>query len=145
MANLIPYRYNRYPVTRPAYDFFSDDFFKSFFGAPSTTGASFRVDVSDKGDHYLLEADLPGAKKDDVSIEVLDGMLSINVEREEVKKEEKENYLFNERRVGKFHRSFTLNGIDEEKVAAEYVDGVLKLTLPKKAEETKTGRKIDIN
>lgn len=144
MSNMMPYRYNRTPVTRPMMDFFSDDLFKPFFAMSGQGNATFRVDVVDKKDHYLLEADLPGVQKENVSIEVEDGMLSINAEMDETKKEEKENYLFNERRVGKFHRSFTLNGIDEENITAEYVDGVLKLTLPKKAEAPKSGRRVDI-
>lgn len=103
-----------------------------------------RVDVKDEGDHYLLEADMPGIKKEDVSIEVNDGVLTISAQTKQSREEKKENYVFSERRSGSFSRSFTLNGIDEEKISAACEDGVLKLTLPKLGEEVKTGRRIEV-
>ena len=66
MFNMIPYRaqtFSRTPATRDYLNPFSDDFFRAFFGDDRLDG-SFKVDVKDEGDHYLLEADLPGVGKD---------------------------------------------------------------------------------
>lgn len=144
MTTLMPYRYNRHLSNRNN-DLLNpfDDFFRSFFGTDVSTNA-MRVDVKDEGDHYLLEADMPGIKKEDVSIEVNDGVLTISAQTKQSREEKKENYVFSERRSGSFSRSFTLNGIDEEKISAACEDGVLKLTLPKLGEEVKTGRRIEV-
>ncbi len=144
MTTLMPYRYNRHLSNR-SNDLLNpfDDFFRSFFGTDVSTNA-MRVDVKDEGDHYLLEADMPGIKKEDVSIEVNDGVLTISAQTKQSREEKKENYVFSERRSGSFSRSFTLNGIDEEKISAACEDGVLKLTLPKLGEEVKTGRRIEV-
>lgn len=144
MTTLMPYRYNRHLSNR-SNDLLNpfDDFFRSFFGTDVSTNA-MRVDVKDEGDHYLLEADMPGIKKEDVSIEVNDGVLTISAQTKQSREEKKENYVFSERRSGSFSRSFTLNGIDEEKISATCEDGVLKLTLPKLGEEVKTGRRIEV-
>ena len=144
MTTLMPYRYNRHLSNR-SNDLLNpfDDFFRSFFGTDVSTNA-MPVDVKDEGDHYLLEADMPGIKKEDVSIEVNDGVLTISAQTKQSREEKKENYVFSERRSGSFSRSFTLNGIDEEKISAACEDGVLKLTLPKLGEEVKTGRRIEV-
>ena len=144
MTTLMPYRYNRHLSNR-SNDLLNpfDDFFRSFFGTDVSTNA-MRVDVKDEGDHYLLEADMPGIKKEDVSIEVNDGVLTISAQTKQSREEKKENYVFSERRSGSFSRSFTLNGIDEEKISAACEDGVLKLTLHKLGEEVKTGRRIEV-
>ena len=144
MTTLMPYRYNRHLSNR-SNDLLNpfDDFFRSFFGTDVSTNA-MRVDVKDEGDHYLLEADMPGIKKEDVSIEVNDGVLTISAQTKQSREEKKENYVFSERRSGSFSRSFTLNGIDEEKISAACEDVVLKLTLPKLGEEVKTGRRIEV-
>lgn len=145
MSNLMPYRTNRNPIARSMFSPFEDDFFRPFFlqGAPMN---GLRVDVKDEGDHYLLEADLPGFKKEDINIDVDDGVLTISAQANEEKKEEEKNaYVYNERVSRKYSRSFTLNGIDEEKIEAACENGVLKLTLPKMTETPKTGRKISIN
>lgn len=141
MSNLTPYRQNRL-ASRP-FSLFGDDFLRPFF-TPEAWNNNFRVDVKDVGDSYLLEADLPGMKREDVHIDVEDGVLTISCEVDDAKKEEKDNYVYNERRYDKMQRSFTLNGIDEGKITAEYENGVLKLKMPKLAETTKTGRRIEI-
>lgn len=142
MTTLMPYRYNRHLANRSQFAPF-DDLFRSFFGNDVSVNA-MRVDVKDEGDHYLLEADMPGIKKENVNIEIDDGVLTISAEMEDRKDEEKSNYIFSERRSGKYTRSFTLNGINEDNITASCEDGVLKLTLPKQTEEVKGGRKIEI-
>lgn len=145
MANLIPYRYRRNALMRPD-TLLSDDFFRSFFApfATDSFAGGFKVDVRDTGDTYLLEADLPGFKRDQVKIEVDDGILTIRAEMDESKNDEKDNYVMCERRYGRMQRSFNINGVSEAGITAEFTDGVLKLTLPKATEKPKTGRSIEI-
>lgn len=145
MANLLPYRYRRNPVMRSDY-LLSDDFFRNFFApfASDSLSNGFRVDVRDMGDKYLMEADLPGLKRDQVKIDVDDGVLTIRAEMDESKNEEKDNFVMCERRYGKMRRSFNVTGVDESNITAEFIDGVLKLNLPKRAERQQTGRSIEI-
>ena len=124
---------------------FNDDFFRSFFG--NGAPASLKVDVEDQGDKYLLEADLPGVNRDDLRVSVEDGVLTISVERKEEKKEDgsNRNYIYHERRTSSMSRSFSLEGVDEAGISAEYVDGVLQLTLPKETPQPEAGaRRIEI-
>ncbi|MEG0934217.1 MAG: Hsp20/alpha crystallin family protein [Clostridia bacterium] len=143
MTMLMPYHTNRHPVTHADFGPF-DDFFRPFFVDGSNSQLSLRVDVKDEGDHYTLAADLPGIKKEDVSIEIEEGVLTISAEVNRQNREEKDHYVYNERLSGKVSRSFTLSGIDESAISAACEDGVLRLTLPKQAEEVKNARKIAI-
>ena len=145
MTTLMPYRYNRHLSNR-SNDLLNpfDDFFRSFFGTDVSTNA-MRVDVKDEGDHYLLEADMPGIKKEDVSIEVNDGVLTISADINQEKKETKEGYVCSERRSGHVERSFNLEGIDVGSIKADYRQGVLMVRLPKeKVQEKKNTFKIAI-
>lgn len=124
---------------------FNDDFFRSFFGETAPNG--LRVDVEDQGDKYLLAADLPGVNREDVRISVENGVLTIAAERKEEKKEDdkERNYIYHERRMSSMSRSFSLEGVNEEGITAAYADGVLRLTLPKKAPQVENGaRRIEI-
>ena len=113
-----------------------DDFFKGFFVRPMAyEGRGMRVDVAEKNGSYTVTAELPGVKKEDIQVTV-DGAqvtLAAEVKRErEVSQDER--VLHTERVFGKATRSFTLpQELDEAKVEAKYRDGVLELTLPKKA------------
>ena len=144
MTNLMPYRSNLLSRNDRDDGWFMSDFFRPFFGSEMWNQNAFRVDVKDNGDSYLLEAELPGAKKDDVHIDVEDGMLTISAQLNNHSKEERDGYIMTERRSGSFSRSFSLDNIREEEISAEYVDGVLKLTLPKQQEETRQPRRIEI-
>ena len=108
--------------------------------------AEFKTDIQDKGDHYLMEADLPGFKKDDIHIDVDDGMMTITAERHSEHEEEdkKGSYVRCERSYGSYQRSFDLSGIDENGLQAAYADGVLKLTLPKAKEQKPESHQVKI-
>lgn len=123
---------------------FNDEFFRSFFG--EATAPAMKVDVEDKGDSYLLLTDLPGMKKEEVKISVEDGVLTIAVEQKTEEKEENKdcNYLFRERRMMNMSRSFSLEGVNEEGITAEFTDGVLHLTLPKETQEVQKVKTIEI-
>ena len=119
---------------------------RRFFGDSANGLAGIRTDIQDKGDSYLLESDLPGFKKEDIHVDMNDGTMTITAERhsDHEEKDKKGNYLRCERSYGSYQRSFDLSGIDESGIKAEYADGVLKLTLPKKSPETPAARRIEI-
>jgi HSP20 family protein len=89
------------------------------------------VDISEDDHGYLLKADLPEMKKDDVKVTVEDGILSVSGERKSEKEDLKKKFHRLERSFGTFRRSFTLpEDADSTKVTAEFRDGVLKVHLP---------------
>ncbi|MGC9006794.1 MAG: Hsp20/alpha crystallin family protein [Sulfurihydrogenibium sp.] len=102
-----------------------------------------RVDVYEKDNNLVIEAEIPGAKKEDIEVKVKDNAVVIRgeVKREEEKKEE--NYYRSERFYGKFERVIPLpTDVKIEEAKAEYQDGVLKLTIPKATAEKEV--KIEI-
>ena len=98
--------------------------------------ARVKVDVSEKNGAYLVNAELPGVRKEDIQVQI-DGAqvtLSAEVKREKDTKDAEERVLYTERSYGKLSRSFTLpEELDEAKAEAKFREGVLQLTLPKKA------------
>jgi HSP20 family protein len=89
------------------------------------------VDISEDDRGYLLKADLPEMKKDDVRVTVEDGILCVSGERKSEKEDQKRKFHRTERSFGNFQRSFTLpQDADSTKVTAEFRDGVLKVHLP---------------
>ena len=141
MFNLTPYERKINNLWNPFHEL--DEIEKNFFGKTNT---SFKTDIKDEGDHYLLEADLPGFKKDDISIDVDDGYLTITATRksEYEDKDKKGNYVRVERSYGTYTRSFSLDGIDSDKISASLNDGVLALTLPKEEKVLPKTRKLEI-
>ncbi len=124
-----------------------DELEHAIFGdGRSTKMAAFSTDIKDNGDHYTLEADLPGVKKDDIKLDLTDNVLTINAERhsEYEEKDKKGNYVRCERSYGSYQRSFDTTGIDTDNIEAEFVDGVLKLTLPKIKEAKPESRRLEI-
>ena len=124
-----------------------DELERAFFGdGRSTKMAAFSTDIKDNGDHYTLEADLPGVKKDDIKLDLTDNVLTINAERhsEYEEKDKKGNYVRCERSYGSYARSFDISGVKAEGIKASYNDGVLSLTLPKKDVEVSGSRRLAI-
>lgn len=123
------------------------DIFDEFFGEPffsrwdrEITGTVWPpVDINEESESYLIRADIPGMKKDDIKIEIENGILQISGEKKEtIKEKSKGNYYHLERSYGSFRRSFTLpSNVNEKNIEAHYVNGVLELTL-KKTGEVKT-------
>lgn len=101
------------------------------------------VDTYEKDDAIMIKAELPGLKKDDVSIDVNNNVLSIKGERKDEENVEEDNYYRRERFYGKFQRAFTLpDNVDTDKIEASFKDGILEVKVPK-TEESK-GKKIEI-
>lgn len=93
------------------------------------------VDIYEDEHQLVLMAEVPGISEKDVEVKIEDSLLSIRGERKMEKETKEENYHRIERAYGTFLRSFTLpNYIDQDKIRAEHENGVLKITMPKKAE-----------
>ena len=89
------------------------------------------VDFSDKDGKYYIKAELPGIKKEDISIEVKDGYVTISGKKEETSEKKETDYYLKETRYGSFSRSFRLHEkVDDDKIEARYKDGVLTVVLP---------------
>ena len=121
-----------------------DEFERSVFGENGRRLPAFSTDIRDEGDHYLLEAELPGFRKEDIDLDVKDGFLTISASRQESGETKQGGYLCRERRSGSFSRSFNLDGIQEDGITASYSNGVLELKLPKRQEVLPQSRKIAI-
>ncbi len=111
-----------------------------------TDTMQFRCDVQDQGESYLLQAELPGFESKDIQIDLNGSNLVISARRDESseKKAEDGGYLFRERKIGSFSRSFDVSNIDTEQIRAAYKNGVLELTLPKKSAQQPDTRRIQI-
>lgn len=105
-----------------------------------------RVDVREGEKEYEITAELPGVKKEDIDVTLRNGVLSITAETHQEHKEEKEGRLIRqERRYGKFVRSFDLGPqVHEGDIKASFENGVLKLTAPKGQQEASTAKRITI-
>jgi HSP20 family protein len=107
--------------------------FDDFFAEPALGGSTLpAVDVRETDSEYLMEVELPGLTEKDVEVKLEKTLLTISSSKEQSKEEKKNGYVMRERRQSRFSRSFVLpEGIDAEKIAAEFKNGVLNLTFPK--------------
>lgn len=135
MFEIIPYATRR-NLMNP-WEFFDKDFWNNGVG-------EIRTDITDNGDSFSLEADLPGFNKDDIKVDLEDDRLTIKAERHSEKEEKKDGCIRRERSFGTFTRSFDVSGIDTANISAAYTDGVLTLTLPKRPELVPENRTIAI-
>ena len=127
-------------ITR--YDPFEDlfkDFGKGFwvkpFAMPAETELTMKIDVKEDDKGFIVKADIPGVKKEDIQIDVDEDRISLRAEAKRVKEEKKdEKVVYSERSYGMVTRSFSLPAaVDAKGAKAEYKDGVLNLMLPKKS------------
>lgn len=115
---------------------------KTIWGGPRSYGSgpsgwSPRVDVTELDDRYEVHAELPGLSKEDLSVTLEEGVLTIEGEKKRASETDEKAYSRTERVYGKFSRSFNLNDrVSSDKISAGYKDGVLTVELPK-AEEVK--------
>ncbi len=136
MFELRPYSRKNNSLYNPFRDM--DEFERRFFENPFGVGGGmleeFKTDIKDEGDHYELEADLPGFDKKDIHVDVNGDVLTVSAERhsEHEEKDKKGKYVHCERSYGSYSRRFNVDGISTDGMKAKYEDGVLKLTLPKK-------------
>lgn len=124
-------------------EFFKPDWFGGMENFNTDVPA---VNIKENEKDFELELAMPGMKKDDFNVEVDDGVLTISSEVNNEDETKEENYTRREFSYASFRRSFTLpETVDEDNINATYVDGILRLTLPKKEEALpKPKRMIDI-
>jgi len=128
-----------------------DQLFRGFFVRPMAfevapqSAQSFSVDVREDESNYTVHAEIPGVKKEDIHVTIDADQIAISAEtRNEREIKEGERVLRAERHYGKVYRAFTLGqAVDEDKAVAKYADGVLELTLPKKA--AASAKRLSIN
>jgi len=105
-----------------------------------------KVDIYETKESYVLNAELPGLKKEEIQIDLNDNTLTLKGEKKFEEKVEKENYVRVERSYGSFARNFVLSdNVNPENITASYKDGVLEVTLPKKEEAKPKEIKVEIN
>ena len=124
-----------------------DNFARDFFRRSNADLPAFRTDIRDAGDSYVLDAELPGFNKEDITLDLKDGILTITAAHSESSETKGENgtYIRRERRYGSFQRSFDVSGIEEGGITAGYQNGVLTLNLPKAKPAEPEVRRISIN
>jgi HSP20 family protein len=148
MFDLMPFRNrsrrgkNQPTASEDAFDVFKSNLLDDFM---DVTRRGFKVDVKETDEEFIIEAELPGLEKDDITLEMEGERLTISVQEEDEFKEETENYVRKERRTGNYQRSFILNNVQEDKIEAQYNNGILEVTLPKEEPGTGKRREIDIN
>ncbi len=126
--NLIRYSPNALDLLDNVSSWFDDLFTEPVFGRAGAPA----VDVKETDSEYLMEVELPGLTEKDVEVKLDNNLLTISSRREEKKEETKNGYLMRERRSASFARSFVLpEGIDREKISAEFKNGILNLSFPK--------------
>ena len=143
MFELMPFtRRDRMDFYRPFRDL--EDLERRFFSGNELGG--FKTDIKDTGDAYVLEADLPGVKKEDIHIDIDGDYLSITAQRnsEKSEKDKAGNYIRCERSYGSFSRSFDISAVKAEEITAAYDNGVLTLTMPKREATVPTARRLEI-
>lgn len=111
---------------------------------PGDGDGAMRLDVNETDKAYTVRADIPGAKKEDIKVDVDGNRVAITAELHKETEEKDGKTVRSERYEGHRYRSFTLeHAVDDAAAVAKYEDGVLRLTLPKKAPQS--GRKLQIS
>jgi HSP20 family protein len=105
-----------------------------------------RAEAKESNAHYEITMELPGVAEDDIEVTLHEGVLTVKGEKHSESREEGEGYFFSEREYGRFQRTFRLPAdAMGDNVAADFSNGVLKITVPKLAEETARAKKIKVN
>jgi HSP20 family protein len=137
------------PFNRGLFNFDFEDDFDDFFDRKLIPlrrhmgKDTFKLDLQEKENEYLIEADLPGVAKEDLKVQLNDETLNISVEREEKIDEENKNYIHKERRYCSMNRSIYLPSAKKDGINAKLDNGVLRITVPK--ETVKPDESIKIN
>lgn len=104
-----------------------------------------QTDFSETESDYEIQIDLPGLKRDDVSVDYADGVLTVAGERTDEREDERKGYYLSERSHGYFRRSFRVpDNVDQDRISARFSDGVLTIQLPKTEEARQNTRRISV-
>ncbi|KAF5088781.1 Acid shock protein [anaerobic digester metagenome] len=147
MTALIPFNRKRNDLMNTGFNDFQnmlDDFFAD--GWPmrrSLAGDTFKIDLQDNEKEYIVEAELPGFQKNEISLSLEEGRLQIAVKKEETKEETDKNYVHRERKYTAMTRNVFLADAASDDIKAKLTDGVLTITVPKQAKPELT-KQIEI-
>jgi HSP20 family protein len=104
-----------------------------------------QIETFRRGDKLVVRADLPGLSREDVQVEIDDGVLSLSGQRSEEREENRDDFYRTERSYGRFYRSIALpDGVEAEDVEATFKDGVLEVTMPAPRQTDRSARQIPI-
>lgn len=126
-------------------NFYLDDLFDVF--TPMTKMQKMdlmKCDIYEKDGRVHIEMDVPGYDKNDISVDIEDGVLTIEAKSSKEFLDEGKNYIRKERVSGSFKRQFNVGEINDNEISAKFNNGVLEVSFPKE-EKRETKRKIDIN
>lgn len=147
MAGLIPFNRKRNDLMNIGFDDFSnmlDDFFTGSWPVQrSLVADTFKIDIQDNDTEYIIEAELPGVKKEDVDITLNEGRLNLSVKKEEISENKSKKYIHRERRYAQMSRSILLADANDEGIQAKLEEGVLTIKVPKK-QQVDTSKRIMI-
>ncbi len=132
---------------RDFFDGWFDDFFPPYPPRKDMKrfNAIMKTDVKETENNYVLDVDMPGFDKKDISLELENGYLTISAKREnKVEEKDEKRYIRRERSFGQFSRSFYIGEVDENEIEANLKDGILTIKLPKQKKEIKKSNRIEI-
>ena len=145
MSGLIPFNRNR-NLQETGYDNFYDmldDFFNDSFSRRNLQLDTFKLDIQEEDKQYVVEAELPGVKKDEIDVSLNDGRLTISVEHNENSENKEKNYIHKERRFSSMKRMIVLADASPNHISAKLDEGLLRIIVPK-VEKTDNTKKIEI-
>lgn len=123
---------------------FASDLMPSW-GREMTFAMAPAVDISDSENAYEVTAEMPGIDEKNIEVRVANGVLTIKGEKQDEKEEKKKDYYLRERSFGSFERAFQLpDGVDTDKIEANFKKGILTVTLPKRLEAQKAAKTINV-
>jgi len=142
MANLVPFNRGRSEIANIGFRDMLDDFFAEAWPfRRNLMGDTFKVDVQENEGNYYVLAELPGVKREEISVWVEEGRLTISVARDENTENEDKNYIHRERRFSSMQRNIFLSDAESEGITAKLVEGILRISIPKRENKKST---IDI-
>lgn len=136
-------------VSRKRTSDFLDDVFDNVFRSPlsvfSDKIVKMQTDIREKDNNYILDIDLAGFNKEDISISIEDGYMTINAEYNQLDEVEEEKYIRKERHIKTCSRSFYVGDVSQDQIQASYENGILTITIPKEEEPINTKKYISID
>ena len=119
-------------------DYFGSNWLKNFFDLPLLNSSNvLKTNIKKEGDNYVYEVDVPGVRKEDVSVNYEDGYLIVEVTNKQSYSNTSDSYIRQERYVGSCSRSYYVGEIDESKINAKYHNGVLCISVPSSEKDKK--------
>ena len=133
MFGLVPFKFNNGENNRglSINDMFND-FFNNEMLSTFNSNGSFKTDIKETPEGYIVHSELQGVKKEDINIDYNNNYLTISANRNYENEEKRDNYIRRERSYGSVSRGFYISNVDKNLIKAKFYNGVLNIELPKK-------------